>query len=172
MLNGRDAPFTTKLIAVGLSVAGLALGREFFIPIALALCFQALLTPLVRGLGRLRIPAPAGAAIVVLGALAVLVVGAWALSGPASEWVDQAPSNIATARRKLREIGRPLDRLTAAAVNPQAEPAASATPPPPPQAAASPAVPSLFGQLLGRATTVVAGLLEVIVLVYLMLAAG
>jgi len=173
MLNGRDAPFTTKLIAVGLSVTALALGREFFIPIALALCFQALLTPLVRGLGRLRIPAPAGAAIVVLGALAVLVVGAWALSGPASEWVDQAPSNIATARRKLREIGRPLDRLTAAAEG--ATPVASNAPPPAPppaQVAPAPAVQSLFAQLLGRATTVVAGLLEVIVLVYLMLAAG
>ena len=172
MLTGRggSAPFTTKLIAVVLAVAALALGREFFIPIALALCFQALLTPAVRGLGRLRIPAPAGAAIVVLGALAVLVVGGWALSGPASEWVDQAPSNIATARRKLRELGRPLDRLTAAAegtpaVNPRAAP-------PPAPAAPGPAVQSLFAQLLGRATTVVAGLLEVIVLVYLMLAAG
>ena len=141
MLNGRDAPFTTKLIAVGLSVTALALGREFFIPIALALCFQALLTPLVRGLGRLRIPAPAGAAIVVIGALAVLVVGGWALSGPASEWVDQAPSNIATARRKLREIGRPLDRLTAAAEGTAPE-ARNAPPPPPPpaQAASAPAV--------------------------------
>ena len=177
MLNGRDAPFTTKLIAVGLSVTALALGRAFFIPLALALCFQALLTPLVRGLARLRIPPPAGAAIVVLGALAVLVVGAWALSGPASEWVDKAPSNIATARRKLREIGRPLDRLTAAAegtpvpVAPNAPPPAPA-PLPPAQAAPGPAVPSLFAQLLGRATTVVAGGLEVIVLVYLMLAAG
>src|SRR6266508_2357731 len=177
MLNGRDAPFTTKLIAVVLATAALALGREFFIPIALALCFQALLTPLVRGLGRLRIPAPAGAAIVVLGALAVLVVGGWALSGPASEWVDKAPSNIATARRKLREIGRPLDRLTAAASGTPADsspavPAAAPPTAPPPQAAPGPAAPSLFAQLLGRATTVVAGLLEVIVLVYLMLAAG
>ncbi len=167
--GGGGAPFTTKLIAVVLAVAALALGRAFFIPIALALCFQALLTPAVRGLARLRIPAPAGAAVVVLGALAVLVVGGWALSGPASEWVDQAPSNIATARRKLREIGRPLDRLTAAA---EGSPATAAPPPAPSQAAPSPAVPSLFAQLLGRATTVVAGGLQVIVLVYLMLAAG
>ncbi len=174
MLNGRDAPFTTKLIAVGLSVTALALGRAFFIPLTLALCFQALLTPFVRGLGRLRIPAPVGAAIVVLGSLAVLVVGGWVLSAPLSEWVDEAPANIATARRKLRELGRPLDRLTAAAVNPPAEPAAAAPPPPPapPQAAPSPAMPSLFAPLLGRATTIVAGLLEVIVLTYLMLAAG
>src|SRR6266576_1443253 len=173
MLNGRDAPFTTKLIAVGLSVTALALGREFFIPIALALCFQALLTPLVRGLGRLRIPAPAGAAIVVIGALALLAGGGWPLSGPAREWVDPAPSNIATARRKLREIGRPLDRLPAAA-EATAPDARNAPPPPPPPAQAAPAaaVQSLFAQLLGRATTVVAGGLEVIVLVYLMLAAG
>ncbi len=173
MLNGRGgvAPFTTKLIAVVLSAAALAFGREFFIPIALALCFQALLTPFVRGLGRLRIPAPAGAAIVVLAALAVLVVGGWSLAGPFSEWVDQAPSNIAIARRKLREIGGPLDRLTdAASGTTAANPPAPAAPPTP--AAPSPAVPSLFAQLLGRATSVVAGLLEVIVLVYLMLAAG
>ncbi len=122
----------------------------------------------MRGLGRLRIPAPAGAAIVVLGALAVLVVGGWALSGPASEWVDQAPANIATARKKLRELGRPLDRLTDAAEGTPA-PALRNAPPPPP---APEPTQSLFAQLLGRATTVAAGLLEVIVLVYLMLAAG
>src|SRR3989442_9055664 len=190
MLNGRDAPFTTKLIAVVLSVTALALGRAFFIPLALAVCFQALLTPVVRVLGRLRLPAPVGAAIVVLGALAVLGVGGWALSGPVSAWVDKAPSNIATARAKWRKLGRPLDRMTAAAsgtpvVTPRTAPPAAApnAPPPPPappappapppaQAAPGPAVPSLFAQLLGHATTFVAGLLQVIVLVYLMLAAG
>lgn len=153
-----------------LSVAALALGKEFFIPIALALCFQALLTPLVRALGRLHVPAPAGATIVVLGALAVLTVGGWALSGPVRAWVDEAPANIATARRKLRELGRPLDRLTAAAEGTPAV-TAPAEPPPPPVPATGPG-PSLFTQLLGRATTIVAGLLQVIVLVYLMLAAG
>jgi predicted PurR-regulated permease PerM len=175
MLNGRGAPFTTKLIAVVLSVAALALGREFFIPIALALCFQALLTPAVRGLGRLRIPAPVGAAIVVLGALSVFVVGGWALSGPVSAWVNKAPSDIATARRRLRELGRPLDRLTDAAsgtpaVNPPA--AAPNAPQPAPPPPAPPQAQSLFTQLLGHATSLVAGLLEIIVLVYLMLAAG
>jgi len=169
MLTGRGAPFTTKLIAVVLSVGALALGREFFIPIALALCFQALLTPAVRGLGRLRIPAPAGAAIVVLGALAVFVIGGRALSGPVSAWVNKAPSDIATARRRLRELGRPLGRLTDAAegtpaVNPPAAAPDAPRPPAPAQA--------LFTRLLGHATTLVVGLLEVIVLVYLMLAAG
>jgi predicted PurR-regulated permease PerM len=171
--------FAIRIIAVILSVAALALGKEFFIPIALALCFQALLTPVVRGLGRLRLPAPVGAAIVVLGALAAFAIGGWALSGPVSAWVDKAPSNIATARRKLRELGRPLDRLTDAAsgepaATAPARPAAPAAAPPPPSTPSpgGPAVPSLFAQLLGKATALVAGLLEVIVLVYLMLAAG
>src|SRR3989442_7006597 len=112
MLNGRDAPFTTKLIAVVLSVTALALGRAFFIPLALAVCFQVLLTPVVRVLGRLRLPAPVGAAIVVLRALAVLGVGGWTLLRPVSAWVVKAPSNIATPRPKLRNLGRPLGPLT------------------------------------------------------------
>src|SRR5258708_20783413 len=113
MLNGRGggAPFTTKLIAVVLAVAALALGREFFIPIALALCFQALLTPAVRGLGRLRIPAPAGAAIVVLGALAAFVVAGWAWSGPVSAWLDKPRANLATPRGKVPGLYMPFDRL-------------------------------------------------------------
>src|SRR3989442_14759032 len=111
MLNCRDAPFTTKLIAVVLSAAALALGREFFIPIALALCFQALLTPLVRGLGRLRIPAPAGAPVGVLGALAVLVVGGLGVSGAAGGGGNQGAPQIADAGGKVRGTGRPPPRV-------------------------------------------------------------
>ena len=172
--SGR-ASAAVKVIAAIACVAALALGREFFIPIALALCFHALLSPVVRGFQRLRLPAPAGAAIVVLGGLALLVVGGWALSGPVGTWVNKAPASIATARAKIRTIGRPLDRLNDAAMGQRpAAPAASAAAPPPPPAPSTggPAVPSLFAQLLGKTTALVAGLLEVIVLLYLMLAAG
>jgi predicted PurR-regulated permease PerM len=177
-----------RIIAVILVVAALALGHEFFIPIALALGFHALLRPVVRGLERLRLPAPLGAAIVVLGGLAILVVGGWALSGPVGTWIDKAPKSIATARAKLRQIARPLDRLSDAAAGKAAAPPAPApgaapnapppAPPPPPPPSQSgpgpsgPAVPGVFAQLLGRATAFIAGFLEVIVLLYLMLAAG
>ena len=158
-------------------VAALALGHEFLIPIALALCFHALLSPVVRGIERLHIPTALGAAVVVLGVLAVLVVGGWGLSGPVRSWVDKAPASLATARKKLRTISRPLDRLTDAAAGepaPRAAPAATpqAAPPPAAPAPSGPAVPSLFTQLLGKATALVAVVLEVIVLLYLMLAAG
>jgi predicted PurR-regulated permease PerM len=179
-----------RIIAAILSVAALALGREFFIPIALALCFHALLSPVVRGLERIKLPIPIGAAIVVLGALAVLTVGGWALSGPIGSWVNKAPRSIATARAKLRKMGRPFGRLTeaaqgtpaspppgVAAPQPAAPPGPPGPPPPPPPppgppVGGAPEVPPLFSQLLGHATSIVAVLLEVIVLLYLMLAAG
>ena len=172
-----------SIIAAILSLAALAVAKEFFIPLALAFCFHALLRPVVRSLERIKLPAPAGGAIVVLGALALFVVGGWALSGQVSGFMQKAPKSIATARAKLRAIGRPLDRLTDAASGnapapaPKAAPGAPAPPPPPPPppppaASSQPGVPPVFAAFLGQATAVVATLLQVLVLLYLLLAAG
>ena len=155
-----------SVIALILTVGALYVGRTFFIPLTLALALHALLRPLVRGLERLRIPTPLGAAIIVLGAVAVGLTAAWSLSGPVATWVEKAPTSFANARVKLSNIVRPLDRLTDAAVgardpSPTSPSLANATPGPP-----------LLARLLGGATTLVLGLAEVIVLLYLMLAGG
>jgi len=149
-----------------LTVGALYVGRAFFIPLALALALHALLHPLVRGLERLRIPTPLGAAIIVLGAVAVGVTAAWSLSGPVATWVEKAPTSFANARVKLSNIVRPLDRLTDAAVG------AHDPPPTSPPLASATAGPPLLARLLGGATTLVLSLAEVIVLLYLMLAGG
>ena len=154
------------VIAAILTAGALYVGRTFFIPVALALALHALLRPLVRGIERLRIPAPLGAAIIVLGAVAVGVTAAWSLSGPVAMWVEKAPTSFANARVKLNNIVRPLDRLTDAAVGAHEPPPTS-----PPVASATPG-PPLLARLLGGATTLVVGLAEVIVLLYLMLAGG
>jgi predicted PurR-regulated permease PerM len=153
-----------SVIAALLTVGALYVGRAFFIPIALALGLHALLRPLVRGLERVRIPTPLGAAIIVLGAVAVGLTAAWSLSGPVAVWVEKAPASFAAARAKLSDIVRPLDRLTDAAVGAHDAPQMS-----PPLAGATPG-PPLLARLLGGATTLVLGLAEVIVLLYLMLA--
>jgi len=155
-----------SVIAAILTVGALYVGRAFFIPIALALGLHALLRPLVRGLERMRIPTPLAAAIIVLGALAVGVTAAWSLSGPVAAWVEKAPANFANARAKLSDIVRPLDRLTDAAVG-----APDPLRTPPRFAGATPG-PPLLAQVLGGATTLVLGLAEVTVLLYLMLAGG
>ena len=153
-----------SVIAVILMVGTLYVARAFFIPLALALGLHALLRPLVRGLERLHIPTPLGAAIIVLGAVATGVTAAWSLSGPVVAWVEKAPTSFANARAKLSDIARPLDRLTDAAVGARDQPqtaghVAAATPGPP-----------LLARLLGGATSLLLGLAEVTVLLYLMLA--
>src|SRR5882762_2099684 len=152
------------VIAAILTVGALYVARAFFIPLALALGLHALLRPLVRGLERAGIPTPLGAAIIVLGAVAAGTTAAWSLSGPVALWVEKAPATFANARAKLSDIARPLDRLTDAAVG------ATAAPRTPPPFVAATAGPPLLARLLGGATTLVLGLAEVIVLLYLMLA--
>src|SRR2546423_4269234 len=71
-----------RITAAILVIVALMLGRDFFLPIALALALHALFSPVVRRLEKARLPAALGAAIVVLGGLVLFGLGAWGLSGP------------------------------------------------------------------------------------------
>jgi predicted PurR-regulated permease PerM len=127
----------------------------------------------VRGLEGLHVPAWGGAAAVVIGVLFVLAAGGWALSGPFGSFIDRAPTSIRKAREKLKTMGSPFQKVTDAAAGKPTTPLPATAPNPPATApAAEPAVPSLFTTLLGRGTIFVAGLVEVLLLLYLMLAAG
>src|SRR5437660_2906551 len=170
-----------NLVAAILTIAALAVGRELFIPLAMALCFHALLRPVVRNLERLGVPSVLGATVVVLGLLGLIIVGGFALSGPVSEFIDRAPVSIERARDKIKTIGLPFRRMSEAAAG--HVPSPSPAPPPPPPApkpvappptapAPQPPVPTVVTQILGRATIFVAGVIEVLLLLYLMLAAG
>jgi predicted PurR-regulated permease PerM len=176
-MTAQRSSLAVRTIAVVLVAAALALGRDFFIPIALALAFHALFSPVVRRLEKARLPAPLGAAIVVLGGLALFGIGGWALSGPIETWVEKAPASIATARKKLSSFGGPLSRLSAAAsgggapADTAARPAPPPPPPPRPTESTAPAPPFLT-QLLGRAAAVVGLVVQVVVLLYIMLAMG
>ncbi|HWC72715.1 MAG TPA: AI-2E family transporter [Gemmatimonadales bacterium] len=165
-----------RLIAAILVITALAVGREFFLPVALALCFHALLRPLVRSFERMGVPSALGATVVVLGLLGIMVVGGFALSGPVSNFVERAPTSITTAREKLRAMGRPFTRVSdAASGQPQSggaksPPATSPTPAPAP--AVQPPIPPAVTAVLGSASLIVAGLVEVLLILFLMLAAG
>lgn len=178
---------TMRIIAAILVIAALAVARDFFIPIALALGFHALFSPVVRRLEKFRLPAPVAAAIVVLGGLGLFGVGAWALSGPIGNWMDKAPASIATARKKLSAIGGPLTKLSDAAAGapgaPTPPPGAAPAPPAPPPAAPPPRqvsppttstapAPPFLTQLLGRAASFVGLVVQVVMLLYIMLAMG
>lgn len=170
------ATVSIRIIAAILVVAALALGREFFLPIALALCFHALLRPVVRFLETLHVPTTLGAALVTLGALGLIVFGGFALSGPIGNFMDRAPQSIAKARAKIHEMGRPFQRVTEAAAGqdstaPQVKPKSSQRPATEAQTPAA-VPPGVVSTVLGQGTAFVAGLIEVLVLLFLLLGAG
>jgi predicted PurR-regulated permease PerM len=154
------------LLATLAGIGALYVGREFFIPMALALLLNALLRPLVRGLKRLRIPTVAGATLVVLGLLGGLTAGGFALVDPVRAWVSQVPASIETAARKLEPARHSLEHVSQAA-QAVTEPGGA-----PPNAPAPPAVPPFLAQLFGTAAILIAGLAEVLLLLYLLLASG
>jgi len=70
------------------------LARPLLLPVALAVAFTFVLSPLVRRLRRLGIPEAVGAAIVVASVLTGVVLMASTLATPAAEWLDRAPTTV------------------------------------------------------------------------------
>src|SRR5215475_13706179 len=160
----------TVILATLAGIGTLYVGREFFIPIALALLLNALLRPLIRGLERLHVSTGVSAALVSLGLLGILVVGGFALVNPVRAWVSQLPASFEAARRKLEPARQSLEQVSHAT---QALEEPSGAPPAAPQTApAPPAVPPFLVQLFGTTAALMAGLAEVLLLLYLLLASG
>src|SRR5947208_7625992 len=61
--------------------------RAMLLPLVLALLLSYLLAPVVRLLGRLRVNAPLGAAIVLLSLVGSLIYGASRLAEPVAGWL-------------------------------------------------------------------------------------
>lgn len=187
-------------IGIGATIAILLVlyfARAFFLPIAFALTLNALFRPIVRRLRALRLPAPAGATVVVLALVALMVAGVMALTQPMKNWMAKAPATFDAAEKRLSRVRGPVQQVTnlttriekMATTAPAAAPASrpgvwaeagpDADPPaehprPGPQpvtpTAAAPQAPGLAGGMLGTTTAFLGGLLEVIVLLYLLLA--
>jgi predicted PurR-regulated permease PerM len=167
--EGADA---RHVALVGLFVLAvfytLHLAQAFFLPIVLAILLDFLLSPVVRALRKLGLPEPAGAGIVVLGLVAVLVIGAFRLAGPASEYIAMAPESIETVRTKLRTMQGSVEQMTEVAE--QVERAAEGE-----EAQAQQVEikgPSLFRQLFGGTTAFLSAATVVIFLTYFLLAVG
>lgn len=147
----------------------LYLARSFFLPIILALLLSFLLSPVVRGLKKLRIPEGLGAAVVVLGLLGLLGLGVYELALPAYDWMEQAPRSLRKVESKLRGLKKPVQTMSKATE--QVEKIAKVT------AGREPAKVTVTTETLGQrvfsqATDFVAGGGVMFILLYFLLASG
>ncbi len=167
---------SSRTVLAGVAVIFLLyFGHAFFVPIAVALLFNIVFRPVVRWLERRRIGAPIGATVVVLLALAGLGAAGMALSVPVKTWVAKAPESMSAARERLARFRKPVQQLDSAAAQLQGggqpEPRGkgqTAAPPAPSPASASP----MLGRVLGTTTSFVASAVEVVLLLWLLLASG
>lgn len=143
----------------------LHLARDFLVPLVLALFLTLLLRPLVRWLRRIRLPAPAAAAVVLACLIALTGTALYQLWDPAAEWVTRAPQDLQRLETKLRRLLEGVTR-TAAKVDEMTEVGGAATP------TVALRAPSLSETLFGGAKNVLAVGLIVFVLTYFFLASG
>jgi predicted PurR-regulated permease PerM len=170
MNQPRSRSVEATLLTVLAVLYTLYFARLFLIPIVFALLLNFLLSPLIRFLGGFRVKPPFGAAIVVLLLLASIGGTVYELAGPAQGWAAIAPQSFARAQLKLRKIIRPMQQ-----VSKNVEQAADAVGGP--EAKTKNVVvqtvgPSLSSRLFGTTQRLVAGLVEVFILLYFLLAGG
>ena len=142
--------------------------RAILLPIVLAVLLDFLLSPLIRGLKRLRIKEPVGAVLVILMLLGALGGGIYSLAEPAQVWMARAPESLKLLQTRLRVVRRPVEQMTRTAE--QVEAATEVRKSGPPEVIVR--GPRLSDRLFGSTQLFVAGALETLVLLYFLLAVG
>lgn len=91
-------------VAIIVAFAAFYVARDMFLPIVIGVLVALTLSPIVRVLARFGVPEPISAFILILGAIVTLALGAYLLSGPITEILDDAPSMGMELRRKLEGL--------------------------------------------------------------------
>jgi len=143
--------------------------RDFLLPIAFAFLLAALLTPVIRALAKLHIPAPAGAALIVLSFAGAVGLAGYGLAGPVEGWIAHGPETVRKAGVRLRVLAKPVDQVTRAAE--QVEQAAAVEAPSKTREVVLQG-PTLASRFFGTTQTLFESAIEITLLLYFLLAAG
>jgi len=166
----RSQSIETTVLTVLAVMYTMYVAREFLIPIVFALLLNFLLSPLIRQLTRVHIKPPLGAGLVVVLLLGGIGTGVYQLAGPAQRWAANAPQSFSKAQRKLRSIIQPMQQVSQN-VEQAANAVGAQTSGKKPEVVIQ-AGPSLSSRLFGTTQRIVAGLLEIFILLYFLLAGG
>lgn len=185
------------VIATAVTFAALYLAHVVFVPLALSLVFAALLRPMVRWLANHKVPLWAGATIAVLLCMLALAGAGVAVVAPMQSFAKQAPAQIEKAKERLRTMSHVLDPVLGGGGGASEGQAGSASPGQSSGASAGQtggnqaqsggqqggaaserggasglAVPGVASRVFGMTTSLLTGLLEVLLLVWFLLASG
>ena len=114
-----ERPFDVRSIAlIGLFVLAVFYTvyfmRSILLPIVLAMLLSYLLRPILRGLARLKIPLPVGAALLLIGFFGLIGYGISVLAMPTAEWLQKTPAGFAELQRKLLPVKKSVAQVTQA----------------------------------------------------------
>jgi predicted PurR-regulated permease PerM len=158
------------ILAILAVVCALYVGKEVFLPIAFALVLKLLFQPLLDFLRcRLHIPTTVGALVLIIGLFGAIAATTFAISGPASSWIQKAPEVLPALKEKLVHLRRPIDYLQKAFK--EVEEVAT------PTAGSSPAVEvrqqsAVAAKLAASTVAILARLFSTMVILFFLLAAG
>ncbi len=166
----RPAAASLVVLAVLGLIAFLYFAQEVVVPVVLASVVGMSLQPLVRLLVRLHIPRFLAAAIVLGTFIAVVSYGFVRLGEPAMEWVNDAPVHLEQLREKLRAVLLPAAKISQAAAAVANLSATEENRPSPPTVEVKDK--GLTNTLFNWTGNFVLGLIETLVLLFLLLASG
>ena len=88
--------------------------RSILLPIVLALLISFLLRPIVRELARLKVPLSVGAALILIGFVALVAYGISTLATPTMGWLQKAPAGLTELQHKLLPVKKSIAQVTQA----------------------------------------------------------
>ncbi len=159
------------ILALLAVVYTLYFGRAFFIPIFFAFELNFLLSPAIRWTRRvLHLPAALTAGVLILALAGGLGLGVYELAAPAQGWLTSAPATLKQAGDKLHKIMKPMEQVSRTAE--QMDKVTSVSGSGTPTRTVVVAGPSLGSRFFGTTQSIIGALLEVLVLLFFLLAAG
>ena len=150
-------------------IAFLYFAKAFVMPIVLAILLTFLLKPIVGALAKIHIPEPLAAILVIAVFFTIVSLVVSGLVQPAAQWANRAPETAEKVREKFQQWFRRAERLSRAAA--QVQDMTKSTNDSAPQVEVKQPT-GFMSSMITFTTSFVAGLIETVVLLFFMLAAG
>ena len=141
------------------------------IPITMAILLSMLLSPAVEWLERFQLPRAFASAIIVMGALALIIGAVVTLAGPAQDWVVRLPASFDKLEERLKLIKKPIAEIQRATEQIENVTELSQKPPQRRQIVEL-RRPSFAGELLSSTQRAATAVGIVIILLFFLLATG